>query len=361
MRRIVATHRSIVVFVCLCVFSLHAGANDDTTSRWIELRAHLGVYGARYSNQATELGAHDLVGSAPRDGLRLNIISGSVRGRFDAVYGALTLQTGDYARASWMNDMYWLQEAFIGVHLTDAMRLEGGSFSSHVGIESMILTENHSGIISLPGFFDPNYFGGVKYLWNVSGTVEMQFDVVTSFNGYVLEEGMPSLTTGVTWQRDSTHMIAGNVFVSRETIDEIDQTQLYFNLQSSLELPDVHFLGEVNYALELADASISTTSMVSGFIAGYVDVVPTVTIGLRGEFVIDPDGILADDRFNAPLPYRTLSAGGFTGTLSYKPLPWCMVRADMRYLTTFDDRSFIETDPYVHERTEAVLSVDFTL
>lgn len=354
-------YRTIAFFVSMCALALRVGAHDDTTSRWIQLSAHLGVYGARYSNPATELGAHDLVGSAPRDGLRLNIISGSVRGRYDAVYGALTLQTGDYARASWMNDMFWLQEAYIGVHLTDAMRLEAGSFSSHVGVESMILTENYSGIISLPGFFDPNYFGGVKYLWDISETVEYQFDVVTSFNGYALEEGTPSFTTGVTWQPDSAHMFAGNVFVSRETIDEIDQTQLYLNLQSSLELPNVHLLGEINYALELADGSVSTMSMVSGFVAGYVDIIPTVMIGMRGEFVIDPQGVLADDRFNAPLPYRTLSAGGCTATLSYKPVSWCMVRADMRYLTAFDDRSFIETDPNVKERTEAVLSVDFTL
>ncbi len=344
--------------ICL---SISATAHDDSTTRWVEFGASLGVYGARYSNVATQLGDHDLVGSAPRDGLRLNIISGSVRGRYDAVYGALTLQTGDYARASWMNDMFWLQEAYIGVHLTDAMRLEAGSFSSHVGVESMILTENYSGIISLPGFFDPNYFGGVKYLWDVSETVEMQFDVVTSFNGYPLEQGVPAFTTGVTWQRDSTHMFAGNVFVSRETIEEIDQTQLYFNLQSTLELPSVHVLGEINYALELADGTASTQAMVSGFIAGYVDILPTLMAGLRGEMLIDPDGILADDRFNAPLPYRTLSAGGCTATVSYRPLPWCMVRADMRYLTAFDDRSFIETDPNVKERTEAVLSVDFTL
>ena len=86
-----------------------------------------------------------------------------------------------------------------------------------------------------------------------------------------------------------------------------------------------------------------------------------VLMGIRGEFVIDPDGIFADDRFNAPLPYRTLSAGGCTATLSYKPLPWLMVRADVRYLTAFDGRSFIEIGPNTQQRTESVLSVDVSL
>ena len=345
------------------MFSLHvhAEAQHDSTLRWIDFGASLGVYAARYSNIATELGDHDLVGSAPRDGLRLNIISGSVRGRYDAVYGALTLQVGDYPRASWMNNMYWLQEAYIGVHLTETMRIEAGSFSSHVGVESMILSENYSGIISLPGFFDPNYFGGVKYLWEITPDVELQADLVTSFNGYVLEDGVPAFTTGVTWQRDSSHSIAANVFASRETVDQQDHTQLYINLSSTMELPSVHLLAEFNYSVELPDGNGDAHSMVSGFIAGYVDLTTVCTIGVRGEFVIDPDGILADDRFSTPLPYQTFSGAGATTTVSYKPYPWLLIRGDVRLLTVLDTHSFIETNPFKQQRSEAVVSVDVTL
>jgi len=354
-------YRTIGSIICV-IFCLdaYAVAQHDSSTRWIEFGASLGVYGARYSNPATNLGDHDLVGSAPRDGMHLNIISGSIRGRYDAVYGALTLQEGDFARASWMTSTYWLQEAYIGVHLTETMRLEAGSFSSHIGVESLILTENYSGILSLAGFFDPNFFGGVKYLWDITPEFELQADVVTSFNGYVLEDNVPAFTTGVSWKRDSTHVVAAHVFVSRETIEELDRTQLYFNLSSTMELTDLHLLGELSYAVELQDQNAPAQGMVSGFIAGYVDLMTAFTVGLRGEFIVDPDGILADDRFNAPLPYRTLSAGGGTATLSYKPLPWLIVRADVRYLTAFDDRSFIETDPNTRERTDAVLSVDVT-
>ena len=351
-----------VVFCLLSTIIVSVKADIiDTATRWVHVGATLGVYGAHYSNSNSSIGMHDLVGSSPRDGVRLNIISGTVRGRYDAVYGSVTLQEGDYARASWMSSLYWLQEAYIGVYLTDAMRLEAGTFSSHVGIESMILMENYSGIISLPGFFDPNYFGGVKYLWNISPALEFQADVVTAFNGHALEDGVPALTTGLTWLRDSTHIISGNVFVSRKTIEQLNRTQLYINMASTLHLSTVHILGEFNYAIVLADANATAQHMVSGFIAGYIDVSAAVLMGIRGEFVIDPDGIFADDRFNAPLPYRTLSAGGCTTTLSYKPLPWLMVRADVRYLTAFDGRSFIEIGPNTQQRTESVLSVDVSL
>ncbi len=353
--------RVVACMLYLACMAPYLQAASDTATRYITFAARLGLYGARYSNPSTEIGSHDLVGSAPRDGLRLNIVSGSVRGRYDVVYGTLTLQTGDYARASWMSDMYWLQEAFIGFHLSDAMRIEAGAFSSHVGIESMDLTENYSGIISLPGFFDPNFFGGVKFLWRVSDEIVLQTDLVTAFNGFELEEGVPALAAGVTWQQDSTMTMIGNVFVSRETVNQHDGTQIYLNAATTIDLSDVHVLGEVNYAVEIADADAAMQHMVSGFAAGYIDLAPSIMFGLRGELIIDPDGILADDRFNTHLPYSTLAAAGCTATLSYKPLSWLMVRGDVRYLTALDDRSLIEIDPDSAQRTEAVISLDVAL
>lgn len=344
--------------ICL---SISATAHDDSTTRWIEYGGSLGVYGARYSNVATQLGDHDLVNSAPRDGIHVNIISGSLRGRYDAVYGAVTLQLGDYPRASWTTNTYWLQEAYVGVHLNETMRLEAGSFSSHIGVESMIPSENYSGIISLAGFFDPNFFGGVKYLWDVTPEVEVQADLVTSFNGYDLRNDAPAFTTGATWQRDSTHVIAAHVFVSRETFEQREHTQLYINLSSTMEIPGIHLLGEFNYAVELPDGDGVAHEMVSGFIAGYVDLMTGFTAGLRGEFVIDPDGILADDRFAAPLPFQTFSGAGATATVSYKPYPWLMVRGDVRLLTVLDNSSFIEINPDKQQRSEAVVSIDITL
>ena len=353
----------LCIVVCTLGSIVHAQADidNDTSMRWFDYSASLGLYGARYSNPATSLGFHDLVGSAPRDGIRLNIISASLRGRYDAGYGALSLQEGDYPRAAWMTNMYWLEEGYIGMHLSDNVRIEVGAFSSHVGVESMKLTENFSGIISLPGFFDPNYFGGIKTYWSITPSLELQADIVTSFNGFELEEGSPAFTSGVTWTKDSSVTISGNVFFSRETIDQRDQSQLYLNTSASIELPDVHILGELNYAVELPDGRFVGQAMMSGFAGLYYDVAPLCMIGGRLEFVLDPYGILADDRFVNDLPYKTLSAGGATATVSYKPLPWCMIRADLRYLTTFDDQSFIETDPNVHQRTEAVVSVDFII
>lgn len=355
------TLRVVASMLCVACMAPNLQAASDTATRYITFAARLGLYGARYSNPSKDLGAHDLVGSAPRDGLHLNIVSGSVRGRYDALYGTLTLQTGDYARASWMNKMYWLQEAFVGVHISDAMRIEAGAFSSHVGIESMDLMENYSGIISLPGFFDPNFFGGVRYLWRVSDEIELQADLVTAFNGFELEEGVPAFTTGVTWQQDTTMTIIGNVFVSRETINQLDGTQIYLNAAATIDLSDVHVLGEVNYAVEITDAGADMLHMVSGFAGGYVDLAPSMIFGLRAELVIDPDGILTDDRFITALPYSTLAAAGCTATLSYKPLQWLLVRGDVRYITALDDRSLIEINPDSAQRTEAVISVDVAL
>lgn len=354
---------SIIIALCICGAELcSAGVHDqDTVTRWIEFDANLGVYGARYSNLAASMGVHDLVGSAPRDGIHLNIISGSVRGRFDAVYGALALQEGDYARASWMTDVYWLQEAYVGVHLSHQFHLEVGAFSSHVGIESMVLSENHSGIISLPGFFDPNYFGGIKLRYDITPSLELQADIVTSFNGFELEEGIPALTTGITWTKDSSVTLYGNIFFSRETINQQDQSQVYLNAAATVEVDNLHMLGELNYAIEVFDGMLSGQGMVSGFAGLYADLIPTIMIGARVEFVIDPHGILADDRFLSELPYKTLSAGGATATLAYKPLPWVLTRFDVRHLTTFDQESLIETNPDAHQRTEAVLSIDITL
>jgi hypothetical protein len=85
------------------------------------------------------------------------------------------------------------------------------------------------------------------------------------------------------------------------------------------------------------------------------------TVGARVEFVVDPHGILAGDRFIHDLPFPTFSVGGSTATIAYKPLSWIMAKFDVRYLTTLTSESRIETNPDAHKRTEAVLSVDVTL
>jgi hypothetical protein len=354
---------ALIAAVWMCGMEAHAVGihNPDTATRWFDYNASIGVYAASYSTPTASIGARDLVGSAPRDGFHLNIISGSLRGRYEALYGALTLQAGDYARASWVSNTYWLQEAYVGVHINDDIHLEVGAFSSHLGVESMILSENYSGIISLPGFFDPNFYGGVKLRYDVSPTVEIQADIVTSFNGFQLEEGVPAFTSGVTWMLDSSITLFGNVFFSRETFNQDDQSQIYLNAAATIELPDIHILGEFNYAAEVPDGQLTGQGMISGFTGVYYDITSMFTVGARVEFVVDPHGILAGDRFIHDLPFPTFSVGGSTATIAYKPLSWIMAKFDVRYLTTLTSESRIETNPDAHKRTEAVLSVDVTL
>ena len=330
----------------------------DTTDVHLESWVSAGLYASRYSTSRTMDEFHDLLSFAPGDNLGLNNIFVGLRATSSTLFGAATLQYGDIPRSGWDPDLPWLQEAWVGYHLTDDLDVTAGAFTSTLGVESLMSYENYSGIVSVPGFFDPGFYSGVQMMWKVSDATTMNTGIVSSFSDFSITANVPAIAVGLSYVPDSNSNVSLQTLISEEQLDIDDQYQLYTSLTSRLQRQKMHFLVELNFCYEFANANNTASSTLSSLVGVYYDVTSRLQTGLRLEAMYDPQGALADSRFNKPLPYNTLSMSGVTGTITYRPSSWSIVRADARYIGVLDNKSFIEINPAARERTELVLSAD---
>ncbi len=345
----------VIAFLLVCSASCFA---SDTTDLTIKSWISAGLYGSHYSTSRGDDEFHDLLNSAPGDDIGLNNIYIGVRATSSNVFGALTLQHGDMPRSGWDPDLPWLQEAWLGYHVTKDFDVTAGAFTSVLGVESLMCYENYSGIISVPGFFNPGFYSGIQVLWKTSSTTSVNAGVVSAFSDFAITGSLPALSLGFTYSPEHTSAFAIQSILSEESVDRGDRFQLYTSMTAKQQMNMVHVLSELNVCLEFPKASYSASYMVSGLVGVYYDVLSTLQAGLRLEAMYDPQGALAESRFNKPLPYETLSMAGVTTTLTYRPSRWSVIRADARYLGVLDTKSFIEIDPNARERRELVLSTD---
>jgi len=344
--------------ILIAVATVHLRATDSTGVHWWLTASG---YASAYSSDEGSQPFHDLVTTAPRTGLGGNMIAGSLSGTYGIIYGALTLQAGDVPTIVWQPSFPYVQEAWLGLHLLDDIRLEAGAFISHLGVESMIPFENLMGIISVPGFFDPNFFAGAKVYWDVSSTVTVHADVLTSYSGFQYEGTVPAFCASVIWKPDSSLSVYANSMLSDEPVSRGTQFQSYTNVYAEYKTPDVHALAEFNFGCELPTGDHSALPMTSAQLTIFHSILPTLALGIRGEIILDPHGIMANDRYSAPLPITRLNAAGVTGSIQFRPNEWSRIGFDVRRLSALDDASFIDVNPDVSARTEAVLSIDVFL
>jgi hypothetical protein len=345
-------------FILVSLLAVHAHAADSTGVQWWLTASG---YASAYSSDEGSQPFHDLVTTAPRSGIGGNMIAGSLTATYGVLYGALTLQAGDVPTVVWQPAFPYVQEAWLGLHLRHDVRLEAGAFISHLGVESMIPFQNAMGIISISGFFDPNFFAGAKLYWDVSSTVTVHADVLTSYSGFQYEGSIPAFCASMIWRPDSTLAVYANSMLSDEPLSRGTQFQSYTNIYAEYTTDDIHALAEFNVGAELPTADHGTYPMTSAQLTIFHSILPTLALGIRGEIILDPHGIMANDRYPAPLPITQLNAAGVTGSIQFRPNAWSRIGFDLRRVSALDDTSIIDVDPNIAARTEAVLSVDVFL
>ncbi len=316
-----------------------------------------------YSHNTADNGGyefHDLMNTAARTGAGLNILRGTVELDAEWIHGAVSLQYGDIAEAVW-GKQFPIQEGWLGYRITNKVDLQAGLFLSHFGVEGLRPVENYSGIVSTTGYFDPNYFGGVKCYISLSDVTLMHVDVLTSFNGLEIDGEIPALSINLVHTPDTLTQLTLSSILSEESLHDRRAFQLYTQVSGVFHRDAWHLLGELNVGAEIPTSAAPGFLMTSALLGCYYDLTRTLQCGLRAECVVDPHGIMANDRYASPLPINELSAAGVTATVTYSALPWCKVRADLRRLSAINSVSVIDANPPVRARTEAVVTVELYL
>ncbi len=350
----------VAVATILVVVMVVAVRADDSTAIRLDPWGAGGVYSSGYNASKGDSPWYDLSNSAPRGGMGLNILTLGLTAESPGLFGSAAVQFGDIPSAGWDFDLPWLQEAWIGYHLSDLFDVSAGAFISPIGIETVNSFENYSVIMSIPYFFDPACHSGVQLTWNADMDLALTGGVVSSFSSYQLSAGVPSMLLGMSYTPgEDAHLL--QLLASREESDSGEYDQLYASVSSTTHLESVHLLAELNLAYGLPTDGSASSAMFNGMLAAYVDLTPTWQTGLRIEGVYDPSGLFAYTRYASPLPDNSLTAAGLTATIAYMPTEWSKIRLDTRYIGCLDSRSVVEASPPVQERTEIVLCADVRL
>jgi hypothetical protein len=334
-------------------------ANDSTAIR-LDPWGAVGFYSSGYSASKGESPWYDLSNSAPRGGVGLNILTLGITAESSGLFGSAAVQLGDIPSAGWDADLPWLQEAWVGYHLSELFDVSVGAFISPIGIETVNSFENYSGIMSISYFFDPACHSGAQLTWNAAEDVAVTGGVVSSFSSYQLSAGVPSMLLGMEYTPgEDAHLL--QLLMSREESDTGEYHQVYASVSSTANLESTHLLAELNLGYGIPTDGSTPSAMFNGILAAYVDFTPMWQAGLRLEGVHDPSGLFSYTRYASPLPDDVLSAAGLTATIAYMPTEWSKIRLDGRYIGCLDSRSVVEASPPVQERTEIVLCADVQL
>lgn len=347
--------RGLLLGTFLGMISL--SAQDESPYSWTLTAS---AYNALNTADNGESEFHDLMTTARRTGPGLNLIAGTVKADWGRIQSQVTLQYGEVPLAT-TGISFPIQEAWIGVRATDDVRILAGLFLSPAGAETNVPFDNYSGIISAPGFFEPGYSPGIKFFAQLSDNLLVHADVMASYFGRTIDGKLPAFAATLEHTLDSSTQVVWSNVVSEEPTGILNQYQLYSQASFVHHTGQLHFIGELNVAVELPNKSSVAHAMTSGFVGGYWDFAQHAQIGLRAECMYDPFGVLADDRYASPLPIVRLDIAGITATATYALAPWCKVRVDLRRLTAIDELSVVDANPPVRALSEAVLTVDMQL
>lgn len=352
--------RSFFALVLLHIVSFVNLMSADTTSIQIQPWVAGGLYGAQYSSAKGDNEWYDLASSAPLNGGGLNLLAIGLQVESPDVFGSIGLQYGDVPLTSWDIDVPWLQEAWIGYHVSDNVDISLGAYISPFGVETVNGFENYSGITSVAAFFDPACHAGIQASWNMTDDMTLSGGVVTSFSSFRLSSDLPSLLATLSYGPDDDSYVI-QTLLSTEASDSARFQQLYTSVGSVVHYDNVHTQVELNMAYAFPTDASAASMFLSGLLAAYVDVADRVQAGLRLEGIYDPSGMMSAIRAEKTLPDPGLAAAGVTASMTYALTEWAKLRLDGRYLGALDQTSIIQGEPDVRERTDIVLCVDVML
>jgi hypothetical protein len=275
-----------------------------------------------------------------RNEFKLNIAQLSAKYKADRVRGTVTAQFGDIPSTGWPADLRYLQEANFGFRIVKNFWVDAGYFLTHIGCESLMPKDNYFSLLSLCGWFEPNYQSGVVLSYEFSDKLSAQFHFVNGYN--VLIDNNDKKSAGIQIDfapSEKLEFIYNNLIGDESPLSDYSSTLRFYNNFIATYKPaeKVALILCTDYCLQTKsriDDPERSASMYSGFIAVKYKAFKKFSIALRGETYQDKDAILSDRILNADNTFTGLKASGITLAIEYDPVENGYVRLESRYLKT---------------------------
>lgn len=243
----------------------------------------------------------------------------------------VALQAGTYAEDNYPDNYENLYEANAGVALTKdkTLWLDGGIFTSHLGFESAISTDNYTLTRSLAAESSPYYLTGAKLTYTPSTELEMAFVVS---NGWQTIEKTdpntkPSIGTQLLYKPNAAIKLNWSTFAGEA--DELKRClRLFNNLYAEFLLDECwsFIAGLDSGGVERTKGSSAyDTWHIASLLSRYKTSAKSA-VAFRAEYLDDPDGVIINAN---GLGAQTL---GLSSNLDYYPHEQVALRLELRYL-----------------------------
>ncbi|WP_425391950.1 outer membrane beta-barrel protein [Ekhidna sp.] len=333
---------NIPVAICLLV-ALQTHAQSDSTK--IELTGYIDTYYASYSNKLSADELQPYITVAPRDNqFGLNIAEIGATYNTGEVRGTFVIQYGDIAEATWSDRFKTIQEAWVGIEVTEGLWLDGGFFTTHIGAESFLPKNNWLSSTDIGTFNEPFYQSGARLSYEKSEKFEAQLHLVSGYNLFLDNNDAKSIGMLFSYKvNDAISLSYTNLFGRESPEGSPSQYRFYNNIYLTWDPTDKisaivggDMSTQSNSELE---NPTETALMYNAVAIARYQFTKRYSATSRLELFNDRDGFISGVLVNQNGNQQGLKATAFTMGFEYAPTKQSYLRAETRW--TWADRDLL--------------------
>lgn len=327
----------IVLFFLLILTANPAFSQNDSTQHIV----FSGFIDAYYAYDFNEPQTHErpgfLFNHNRHNEININLAYLKVAYTSEKLRGNLALMTGTYPQYNLAAEQELLRniyEANVGVQLSDRLWLDAGIFTSHIGLESAVSTNNYTLTRSLAAENSPYYESGAKITYEAGSKWVLTALILNGWQNIREPEGNSNKAIGTQIQFKPTAdiVINSSTFIGNEKPDSVKQRRYFhdfyanFQIRPNLKLAAVFDIG-AEKRLGVSNYNIWYTP---GLLLHY-GLSDKVAVAARAEYYSDADGVIISS--DTPNGFKT---SGYSLNLDFAPMRNILLRAEGRFLDSKD-------------------------
>lgn len=333
----------------------------------------LGAYIDTYYTNDDDKNLYDVLGEHPRrklssinnlkDRFALNIAYLSLKVNNNDFRSTLGLQAGDIPDNIYFEEPKIIQQANIGVRLLGSLWLDGGYFTTPIGVETTHPRNNYLSTHSMVTYYQPTYHSGLKLSYQFNDNISAEAYLVNGNHLFKDNNEQKSFMWSlnyVTKKGDFTFSyngIAGNEEKAEDKpkLHALHNFYVIAKVYKDLELKAQFDFATKEEAVEKKDDKLETAYYFGSFFQAKYNIMDKLNLSARISNFDDGDNL-----------YLTNISGiDATLGLEYIPIEKAYIRLESRMLRLEEGKNqqgmiFYRDKKYSRERFEASLNFGFS-
>ncbi len=334
------------ILLCILLYT-NTFCQDEATSKGpeIDLSGFIDVFYAYDIHQPNQMRQSFLFNHNRHNEFNINLGVMQLQATHEKYRGVLALQVGTYANDNYAAEtgvMKNIMEAYAGVSLNkqNTLWLDAGLFSSHLGFESAISTENWTLTRSLVAENSPYFLTGAKLTYQPNEKWTLLAVVTNGWQRIQRVEGNSLLSWGtqVAYQPSENVVLNWSTFIGTDDPDAARRMRYFSNLYGTFQVSEklgliVGF--DAGWQQTEKDSDNYDTWFAPTIIAQY-RFNPEWAAAVRAEYYQDEAGVIIPT--DTPNGFQTT---GFSLNIDYTPNPNVAIRLEGR---SFQSEDAVFTD-----------------